>query len=213
MVTSSASIAPVLRTRSQVPPITLADYSSQATAQIPSFRNPQIHQTAQREQKWLHSKSTSPGPLIYVNPISPPPPAWAALSTRGAQRALRHRQERREPAGAWKSRPHPHPWHSISQPPTAAPAQIPKEPFFGLGFSPQVEKHPRGEMWAIWQGPWEHALPSTFGKTNSKTPGETSFSHQVNPLDPLPPTHGPSSQPLNLSGDEGSRRRGHIHSG
>lgn len=153
-MTSSASIAPVLRTRSQVPPITLADYSSQATAQIPSFRNPQIHQTAQREQQWLHSKSTSPGPLIYVNPISPPPPAWAALSTRGAQRALQHRQERREPAGAWKSRPHPHLWHSISQPPTAAPAQIPKEPFFGVGFiSPQVEKHPRGEMWAIWQGP------------------------------------------------------------
>lgn len=82
--------------------------------------------------------------------------------------------------------------------------------WFVFFFSPRVEKHPRGEMWAIWQGSWEHALPSTFGKTNSKTPGETSFSHQGNPLDPLPPTQGPSSQPLNLPGDEGSRRRGHI---
>lgn len=202
-----ASIALFLRTHSQVPLITLADYSSQATAQILTFRNPQVHQTAQREQQWFHSKSISPGPLIDVNPILPPPPAWAALSTRRAQQ---HRQERREPAGAWKSPPSSPSQHLT--PPTAAPASIPKEPLFKF-FSPEVEKHPRGEMQAIWQGPRECAFPSTFGKTNCKTLGGTSFSHQGNPVDPPPPTQDPSAQPLNLPGDEGGRRRGHIHSG
>lgn len=148
MVTSSASIAPVLRTHSQVPPITLADYSSQATAQIPSFRNPQIHQTAQREQQWLHSKSTSPGPLTYVNPISPPPPAWAALSTRGAQRALRHRQERREPAGAWKS-PSPSPplaQHLTAPHSSTCPDSKRAVFWFGFYFPPGRKASQRGNV-------------------------------------------------------------------
>lgn len=173
-MTSPASIALFLQTHSQVPPRTLADYSSQ----IPTFRSPQIHQTAQREQQQcFHSKSTSPGSLIYVNPILPPPPAWAALSTRGAQ------EGRREPAGAWKSLSPSSSSFQHLTPPTAASAQIPKEPFHFFCFPPQVEKHPRGK--------WESQLPSTFGKTNSRALGEGSLPHPGNPLDPLLPLRIP----------------------
>lgn len=202
-MTSSAPVTPFLRTRSRVPPNTLADHSSQATAQIPSSRNPQIHQTAQRERQWLHSKSPGPAPLIFVHPILPPAPAWAVLSTRGAQAG------EEEPSGTWKCPSSP-PSPSLAQPltPHSSTSSDPKRVFFFF-FSPQVEKHPRGELGAIWK----LALPPTFGKTNSKTRGEISFSCQGNPLAPLPPTQDPSSQPLKLPGDKSGRRRGHMHRG